>query len=217
MEEEAFNLKEMETRLDQLIVQVFEQGNKLVERTEVQDEKIKKIWAAYTSMEIAEPHFDRDKFNPLFEKMRDTSNDAPYQEIYDRNNDELDRLLGLLKDKNNSMEMLKKTEKVIIELLTLLSFRWDLLTNNLGLVCRHLKGFRDTELLKEEEFKAVEPSLKNTPDGLAVKRSYAKEKERLMRDQMLLFKNEKFVLDQMKDVCDERDRLFLISSGMFLR
>lgn len=217
MEEEIINLKALGTELESLTEAVFDQGNKLMDRTEVQDEKIKKLWAAYTSMEIADPHYERSKLNPLVVKMQETLNDEPYWEAYNQTNGELEQLLGLLKNQNNSIEMLKKTEKVIIDLLTLLTFKWELLVFNLGPVCSNIKKCRDAEISTVEQFKEIEPTLEETAEGLAVKRTYFIEQERLMLEQMLLLKKEQSLLDQMKYICDERDRMFSISSGLFLR
>lgn len=217
MEEEIINLKALGTELESLTEALFDQGNKLMDRTEVQDEKIKKVWAAYTSMEMADPHYERSKLNPLVEKMQETLNDEPYWEAYNQTNGELERLLGLLKNQNNSIEMLKKTEKVIIDLLTLLTFKWELLVFHLGPVCSNIKKCRDAEISTVEQFKEIEPTLEETAEGLAIKRTYFIEQERLMLEQMLLLKREQSLLDQMKYICDERDRMFSISSGLFLR
>lgn len=217
MEEEIINLKALRTELESLEEDVFDQGNKIKERTEVQDDKIREIWAAYTSMEIAEVQNDRSMLNPIVEKMQKTLDDAPYWEAYNQTNEKLDRLLGLLKGKNNPIELLRETEKVIVGMLTLLNFKWELLVFNLEPVTSHIKNCRDAEISTVAQFKEIEDNLEDTPDGLSVKRTYIFEQERLMHEQMLLFKKEQSLLDQMKFICDERDRMFSISSGLFLR
>lgn len=217
MEEEIINLKALGTELETLAEVVYDQGNKIKDRIEVQEDKIRKIWAAYTSMEIAEVHYDRSILNPIVEKMQKTLDDGPYWEVYNQTNEKLDRQLELLKDKNNSIEMLKETEKVIVEMLTLLNFKWELLVFNMEPVTSHIKNCREAEISTVEQFKEIEPTLNGSPDDLSVKMSYLYEQERLMQEQMLLFKKEQSLLDQMKFICDERDRMFSISSELFLR
>lgn len=217
MEVETFNLKALGAELESLAEAVFNQGDEIKERTEVQDEKIRKIWAAYTSMEIADPHYDRSKLNPIIEKMQETLNDAPFWEAYNQTDKELDGLLGILKDRHNSMEMLKKTEVVIVDLWGLLTFKWELLVFNLEPVCHNIKKCRDAEISTMEQFKEIEPTLNDSPEDISVKMSYLFEQERLMHEQMLLFKKEQSLLDQMKFICDEKDRILSISSELFLR
>jgi hypothetical protein len=217
MEEEIINLKALGTELETLSEVVSDQSNKIKDRTEVQEDKVRKLWAAYTSMENAQVHYNRSILDPIVERMHKTLDDAPYWEVYRQTNDELDRLLGLLKDKDNSIEMLKETEKVIVEILTLLNFKWELLVFNMEPVNSHIKNCKDAENSTVEQYKEIEPNLEDTPEGLSVKRTYLFEQERLMLEQMLLFKKEQSLLDQMKFICDEKDRMFSISSGLFLK
>jgi hypothetical protein len=216
MEEEIVNLKALGTELETLSEVVSDQSNTIKDRTEIQEDKVRKLWAAYTSTEIAEVHYNRSILNPIVERMQKTLDDAPYWEVYHQTNGELDRLLGLFKDKDNSIELLKDIEKVIVEILTLLNFKWELLVFNLEPVTSHIKNCKDAEISTVEQYKEIEPKLEDTPEGLSVKRTYLFEQERLILEQMLLFKKEQSLLDQMKFICDERDRMFSISSGLLL-
>lgn len=77
---------------------------------------------------------------------------------------------------------------------------------------------RDTEHTTVAEYNAIEPTLEGSPKGMEINKSYYSfEQQQLIQQQIDLFESEQSILTQMKFVCDERDRLFPISSGLFLR
>jgi hypothetical protein len=68
-----------------------------------------------------------------------------------------------------------------------------------------------------DEFRALEPVLKDPLKQQLAKVSDKLEKMELMEQQFDLFQTEQEILDQMETICDERDRLFSISEELFLR
>ena len=122
-------------------------------------------------------------------------------------NDELDRLLGLLKDKDNQLKVLKQTKKVIVDLVTLLNFQWEVLVTKLGSITQQIKISRDMELAKVDEFLAILPTLDDSPLAMEIRKGYAFEKEQLILQQIELFGSEQQVLTQMEFVCNERDEM----------
>ena len=154
---------------------------------------------------------------PIRVQMRETQDEAPYWEKYKQTNDELDRLLGLLKDKDNQLKVLKETEKVIVDLVTLLNFQWEVLGAHLGSICDQIQVSRDKERTIFFEYKAAEPTLKDLPLGIEFKKYYGLEQEQLILQQIDLLEKEQNVLTQMEFVCNERDRIFPISAGLFLK
>ena len=217
MEEKLFTLKDLGRHEETLLEIVYEQHDRLEERLKVQDVQFKRLWDAYKSIGITDPNCFIRLIEPIRVKMREAQNEAPYWEKYKQTNDELDRLLGLLKDKNNQLEVLKETEKVIIDLVTLLNFQWEVLVTQLGSICDKIQLSRNTERTTIAEFKAIEHTLKGSPKGMEIKNSYAFEQEQLILQQIDLFGTEQHVLTQMEFVCDERDRIFPISTGLFLK
>ena len=217
MEEKSLTLKDLGRQAESLLEMVLEQHDKLQERLSVQDVQFKRLWDAYKSIGITDPNCFMNLIEPIRVKMREAQSEAPYWEKYKQTNDELDRLLGLLKNKDNQLEVLTKTEKVIVDLVTLLNFQWEVLGAQLGSICDQIQVSRDKERTIFSEYKAAEPTMKDLPLAIEFKKYYALEKEQLILQQIGLFETEQQVLAQMEFVCDERDRIFPISSGLFLK
>ncbi|HAH25532.1 MAG TPA: hypothetical protein DCL77_17540 [Prolixibacteraceae bacterium] len=217
MEEKTLTLRDLGRHAETLVEMVFEQHDRIEERLSVQDVQFKGIWDAYTAMGITDKHYASSLIDSIRVKILETKNEEPYWEKYKQTNDELDRLLGLLKDQDNQLEVLKETEKVIVDLLILLNFQWDVLVAQLGSITKQIKVSRDTELAKVDEFWAIEPTFKDHPKSNEIKKAYAFEKEQLILEQIDLFESEQNIMTQMEFVCDERDRIFPISSELFLK
>ena len=217
MEEKLLTLKELGRHAETLSEMVIEQHDKLQKRLSIQDGQIKRIWDAYTAIGNTDPHQALSLLDPIRLKILKDSDESPYWEKYKQTNHELDRLLGLLKNKDNPLDVLKETEKVIVDLLVLLNFQWEVLVVQLGSVCDQIQLSRDTERTKVAEFRTIEPTLEDNPSGMEIKKAYAFEQEQLILQQIELFESEQGILSQMEFVCDERDRLFPISAGLFLR
>ena len=217
MEEKILTLKDLGNHAESLLEMVFEQHDRLEERLKVQDVQFKRLWDAYKFIGITDPNCFKRLLEPIRVQIRETKSEAPYWEKYKQTNDELDRLLALLKDHDNQLEVLKETEKVIVDLVTLLNFQWEVLVTQLGSICDKIQLSRNTERTTIAEFNAIEHILKGSPKGMEIKNSYAFEQEQLILQQIDLFEREQQVLTQMEFVCDERDRIFPISMGLFLK
>lgn len=217
MDESQLTLKDLGRYAESLLELVIEQSDKLQDRLGVQDGQIKRIWDAYTSIGITDPMYAMRLLDPIRAEILETADEAPYWKKYRQINGELDRLLGHLKDHDNQLEVLKKTEKVIVDLLILLNFQWELLVAQLKSVCDQIQVSRDTERAEVAKYRALEPTLKGRPSEKSVTKAFAIEQQRLILEQIELFGTEQSVLDQMEFVCNERDRIFPISSGLFLK
>jgi hypothetical protein len=217
MEEETFTLRDLGRHAETLVEMVFEQHDRLEERLNVQDVQFKRLWDAYKSIGITDPNCFMNLIEPIRLQIRETQSEAPYWEKYKQTNDELDRLVGLLKDQDNPLEVLKETEKIIVDLVTLLNFQWEVLVAQLGSITKQIKVSRDIELAKVDEFLALVPTLDKSPLAMEIRKNYAWEKEQLILQQIDLFETEQHILTQMEFVCDERDRIFPISAGLFLK
>jgi len=217
MEEAQLTLKDLGTHLEGLAEIVIEQGNRLQERVDIQDVKIRKITDAYISMGFIEPQYALDLIDPIRIKMLESQYDAPYWEKYHQINQELDRLLGLLKAQDNPMDVLKNIEKVIVDLFNLLNFQWKILVAQIGPICAQLKVSGDAEHAKLDEYKAVKATLAHVPSAESKLNACAYEMMELIHQQIELFEREQLLLEQMQFVCDERDRLFHISASLFLK
>ena len=217
MEEKTLTLKDLGNHAESLLEMVFEQHDKIEERLSVQDVQFKRLWDAYKSIGITDPNCFYRLIEPIRVQMRESKDEAPYWNKYKQTNDELDHLLALLKGKDNQLEVLKETEKVIVDLVTLLNFQWEVLVTQLGSICDQIQVSRDKERTIFSEYQAVEPNLKDLPLDKEFKKYYGLEKEQLILQQIDLFEREQQVLTQMEFVCDERDRIFPISAGLFLK
>ena len=217
MEEKTLTLKDLGNHAESLLKMVFEQHDRLEERLKVQDVQFKRLWDAYKFIGITDPNCFKRLIEPIRVKIRETKSEAPYWKKYKQTNDELDRLLALLKNKDNQLEVLKETEKVIVDLVTLLNFQWEVLGPHLGSICDQIQVSRDKERTIFSEYKAAEPTLKDLPLGIEFKKYYGLEQEQLILQQIDLLKKEQSVLTQMEFVCNERDRIFPISTGLFLK
>jgi hypothetical protein len=115
------------------------------------------------------------------------------------------------------LEVLKETEKVIVDLVTLLNYQWEVLVRKLESTTKQTELSRRNELAKVDEFLALVPTLDNSPLAMEIRKNYAWEKEQLILEQIDLFGYEQTILTQMEFVVDERDRIFPISEGLFLK
>lgn len=122
-----------------------------------------------------------------------------------------------MKKENNPIEILMDTEKVVNELLILLNLRWEIISEQLGLIVKQAQVSRALELSKADEYQALESALIDPIELQSAKESYMDEKMELMEQQFRLFQTEQEILDQMEIICDKRDRLFSISEELFLR
>ena len=217
MEEELFTMKDLGQYSESLLEKIFEQHDRIEERLSVQDVQFKRLWDAYKSIGITDPNCFMRLIEPIRLQIRETQSEAPYWGKYKQTNLELDRLLGHLKNKDNHLDVLKETEKVIIDLVTLLNFQWEVLGVQLGSICDKIQVSRDTERAKMKEYWTNEPTLKDIPNGMEIRQSFAFEQQELIQQQIDLMDTELRVLTQMEFVCDERDRIFPISSGLFLK
>ena len=217
MEEKEFTLKDLGKYAESLAEMVFAQHDKLEERLSVQDVQFRRLWDAYKSIGITDPDCFDHFIQPIREKMWEANKDTPYWEKYKQTNGELDRLVGLLKDQNNSLKVLKETEKVIVDLVTLLNYQWEVLVRKLESTTKQTELSRRNELAKVDEFLALVPTLDNSPLAMEIRKNYAWEKEQLILEQIDLFGYEQTILTQMEFVVDERDRIFPISEGLFLK
>ena len=217
MEENTLTMKDLGRLSESMLEMVFEQHDRIEKRLSVQDVQFKRLWDAYKSIGITDPNCFKRLLEPIRVQIRETKSETPYWDKYKQTNDELDRLLGLLKDHDNQLDVLKETEKVIVDLVTLLNFQWELLVRQLGSICDQIQVSRDKERTILSEYKAAEPTLKDLPLGNEFKKYYGLEKEQLILQQIDLLEKEQNVLTQMEVVCDERDRIFPISTGLFLK
>jgi hypothetical protein len=215
--EDHITAKEFGDMLEHLVETVFDQGHQLQARVEVQDVKMHKLWEAYRAMGISMPLYAKKLIDPIRKKMMESEDEAPYWGKYHLANEELEQLMGGLKKKDNPIEILHKVESVVNDLLILLNFRWEMMTAQLGTVVKRAHASRASELSKVDEFRALEPVLKDPLKQQLAKVSDKLEKMELMEQQFDLFQTEQEILDQMETICDERDRLFSISEELFLR
>jgi len=217
MEEKTLTLKDLGNYAENLFDLVLEQHDRLEKRLDVQDDQYKKLWDAYRSMGISSPDYAQRLTDPVRIKILETKDEAYYWDKYNQTNGELDRLLGLLKDHDNQLEVLKKTEQVIVDLVILLNFQWEGLLERLGNIRKQVKVSRDAERTNLANYRAIEHTLTDHLSGESVKKAFAFEQEQLILQQIDLFESEQGVLTQMEFVCDERDRVFPIATQLFLK
>jgi len=217
MEEYIITMEDLGRFSESQLEEIFEQHDRIEERLKVQDVQFRSLWDAYKSIGITDPNCFKNLLEPIRVKIRETKSEAPYWDKYKQTNDELNRLLGLLKNKDNELKVLKDTEKVIVDLVTLLNFQWEVLGLNLGSICDQIQVSRETERAKMKEYWDNEPTLKDIPNGMEIRQAFAYEQQALIQQQIDLMETEQQILTQMEFVCDERDRIFPISSGLFLK
>lgn len=215
MKETEMNV--LEIMLDNLVVAVFEHKDRLLAQTEVQDVKIESIWNAYNWMGITFPHYSENLLGPIQSEMKATQKDTAFFEKYERTDEELNLLLGQLKDRDNPMEILNQTEKLIVDLLILLHFQWEIVTAKFKPVVKKVRAVKDAELALIAEYKNRKPSLNNHPSRLAIEQEYGMQQQQLIAEQIELFSKEKDILNELQVICDERGKLLIISSELFLR
>lgn len=215
--ENKITAKEFGDILEHRIEMVFQKGNQLQARVEVQDVKIHKLWQAYQAMGISMPLQAKKLTDPIRAKMRELENEEPYWEKYNLSNERLNYCLAWMKKENNPIEILMDTEKVVNDLLILLNLRWEIISEQLGLIVKQAQVSRALELSKADEYQALESALIDPIELQSAKESYMDEKMELMEQQFRLFQTEQEILDQMEIICDKRDRLFSISEELFLR
>lgn len=215
MEETEMNV--LETMLDNLVVNVFGHKDRLLAQTEVQDIKFRKIWEAYVGTGITYPDYKDKLLEPIRVSMMETKSDASFFEKYKQTGEELDRLLGQLKDQDNPIEILQETEKLIVDLYILLNLQWELLMAKMRPVVKKVRTVKDAELALIAEYKERKPALQNHPFGPSITQEYGMQQQQLIADQIELFSKESDIMDQLQIVVDERERLLDISSELFLR
>jgi len=217
MEEKLFTIEDLWKYSETQLEKIFVQHDRIEERLSVQDVQFRRLWDAYKSIGITDPNCFTRLIEPIRKQIRETMSEAPYWEKYKQTNFKLDHLLGLLKNKDNDLELLNDTEKVIIDLVTLLNFHWEVLGENLGSICDKIQVSRDSERAKANEYWTNEPTLKDIPNGMEIRQAFAFEQQELIQQQINLMEKEQKLLTQMEFVCDERDRIFPISAGLFLK
>lgn len=87
--ENKITAKEFGDILEHRIEMVFQKGNQLQARVEVQDVKIHKLWQAYRAMGISMPLQAKKLTDPIRAKMRELENEEPYWEKYNLSNERL--------------------------------------------------------------------------------------------------------------------------------
>lgn len=217
MENDSLTLNDLRELCDVLLEGVLEQYGQLEERVSVQDKQFNRLWEAYRAMGITSPEYGGQLIDPIRLKILETKDESHYWVKYKQVNDELDRLLGLLKDHDNRLEVLKQTEQAIVDLVILLNFQWRGLGERLDKVCAKLKVSRASERTNLATFKEIELTLDQIPGGNEMREDYAYTQQGLLMEQIELLQSEQGVLTQMEFVCDERDRIFPISSELFLK
>ncbi|MGE5394948.1 MAG: hypothetical protein ACM3P1_09390 [Candidatus Saccharibacteria bacterium] len=160
--ENKITAKEFGDILEHRIEMVFQKGNQLQARVEVQDVKIHKLWQAYQAMGISMPLQAKKLTDPIRAKMRELENEEPYWEKYNLSNERLNYCLAWMKKENNPIEILMDTEKVVNDLLILLNLRWEIISEQLGLIVKQAQVSRALELSKVDEFQALEHTIKET-------------------------------------------------------
>lgn len=91
--ENKITAKEFGDILERRIERVFQKGNQLQARVEIQDVKIHKLWQAYLAMGISMPLQAKKLTDPIRSKMRELENEKPYWEKYNLSNERLNYCL----------------------------------------------------------------------------------------------------------------------------
>lgn len=215
MEEKEINV--LDAKLGNLVVSVFEFRDKLLEQMDVQYAMINNLRKAYSCKGLTYSNYVDKLLAPIQIRMMETQNDAPIFEQYEQTLKEFEQLLGQLKHKDNSIEILNQSEQLINDLFILLNFQLDFLISKMSPIVTQVRHAKDAELELIAQYEDRKSSFIDNPLGKKIIEVYGLQQQQLIADQIELFLSDKEIMDEMQVVCDERERLLNISTELFLR
>ena len=210
-------LKELESQLYHREEEVINQGDQLQNQVRLQDVKVSKIREAYISMGLG----DQAQIKAIIEKFIDQNfellDTEPFWKKYQEINQQLNHLLSLLASQNNQKQTICQAEKVVVDLLIVLKSQWDTMVSRLRIICNLLSICKYSDYQTIVGLENWEAKQKDHSMPISVKDRLMTERMEHINDQLQFLSKEEAILQEMQLNCNERERVYGISRGLFLR
>jgi hypothetical protein len=172
---------------------------------------------AYLAMGLG----DQAQIKDIIEKFLDQNSELlepePYWMKYKEINLQLNQLLSLLASQNHQKENICQAEKVISDLMIVLKSHWDRMASRLGIICSLISVCKYSEYLTILGLENWEARQKDHPKPISVRDGLMSERMEYIKDQLGLLSKEGVILQEMQRICNERERMYLISRKLFLK